>query len=988
MKPLGNPPEIWRALVQAVTEAKTPDALARVTVIAPTLHSARDVMSFLALHSPDGSGFVNVEVTTLIQWARKVSQTFPTFLTRSEATALHREGAVRKVLSQDPGVFVDLRDSSHTIEALARSVNTLEGISVPPEALKISTLASEVHRIHGEVAGILRAAFYSQPEVMETTNKWLRETDPDLGAMILFLLEDPLHPLESALYESLRQHRNTTVIEWVPDPENTIVDAVRVVTAPDPEEEARTIARLVVGALDDGVPGHRILVALAAEDPYRVLIHRAFDDAGVHVAGSAPRQLADQAISHHLLEFLKLRVSNPIDPVAVLDALASGALETSGRDLPSRSAIERTYRRLRFSSEDEYDPIDPDDPDFRELEIRDKFLGYIAEIEAGIEKIHACQNWQDVSIVLVKFLKEFFEPKGKKARIKDRLGVSLKERFEDLMALPLELGLLDNVAPSPDPASIVAKLEHLIGASRKNRERIGHGVSVATIEECLGRDIDLAIVCGVAEGFAPPRFAPDPLIPEEFIEALGAGLASPIVRAQRRKDHFFHVLQSAQSEAIVTVPRGDLRGAGERVPSRWLAARMSNEGTINNAEHVPSQRRGYSHGAPGAARRASNPRERRIREGMTTGKIGFANSDRPLMTTDFDQSLQLISDRQAKRFSRFNGNLSAHSAEALLPDRQFSPTSLERYVTWPLSFFLVDVLDAKPLDELVLSSEMDALHRGTLIHKVLERFLLKAIDDGTTPPFQYLRELLQEESSKLKDSYGTFWVQVFFDRAVKDIGTELEGWFEEHVRRVESGWQVKEAEKVFGNPPLKTGIVDSAVAVELDGGGQILFKGQVDRIDMSSEGQIQVIDYKAGSRISLEKLESNPPSLGRTKFQLGVYGLFAQSLDMSQASDKTALASYWFTKYSAEVNSEGDPACYVTISLEETILDEFQDDIRAVVSLIQDGLFPPKAPEFGFDRYTDLQSQETVGDLWSGMKDSPSLARFREVFGLDEEESE
>lgn len=988
MEPLSKPLGVWGLLVQAVTEAKAADPLAQVTVIAPTLHSARDVMSFLAQHSPEGFGFVNVEVTTLVQWAKRISQTFPTFLTRSETKALHREGAVRKVLSKNPGVFVDLRDSPHTIEALARSVHTLEGISVPPEALKISTLASEVHRIHDDVAGILHPAFFSQPEVIEATDTWLRKADPDLGTVILFLLEDPLHPLESALYKSLREHRNTTTIEWFADAENTIANAVRIITAPDPEEEARTIARLVVAALDDGIPGHRILIAMAAEDPYRVLIHRALDDAGVQVAGLAPRQLVDQAISHHLLQFLKLRVDHPIDPVTVLDALASGALETSGRNLPSRPKIERAYRKLRFSSEEDYDPIDPNDPDFRELEIRDKFLGYIAEIEAVIEEIYACQNWQDVSILLVRFLKEFCEPKGRKAKIKDRLGVSLKERFEDLMALPPELGLLDDIAPTPDPVSIVAKLEHLIRASRKNRERIGHGVSVATIEECLGREIDIAIVCGVAEGFAPPRFAPDPLIPEEFIEALGAGLASPIVRAQRRKEHFFQVLQSAQSGAVVTIPRGDLRGAGERVPSRWLAARMSNEGTINNAEHVPSQRRGYSHGAPGVARRASNRRERRIREGMTAGKIGFADSDRPLMASDFDQSLQLISDRQAKLFSRFNGNLSAHSGEGLLPDREISPTSLERYVTWPLSFFLVDVLEARPLNELILSSEMDDLHRGTLIHKVLERFLLEAIDGGATPPFEYLSALLQEESSKLKDSYGTFWVQVFFDRAVKEIATELEGWFEEHVRRVESGWQVKEAEKVFGGPPLKTGIVDSAVSVELDDGGKILFKGQVDRIDISADGQIQVIDYKAGSRTSLQKLEGNPPSLGRTKFQLGVYGVFAQSLEMAQASGKTALASYWFTKYSDEVNSEGEPACYVTISLEETIVDELKDDIRAVVGLIQEGLFPPNAPEFGFDRYTDLQGQETVSDLWSGMKDSPSLARFREVFRLDEEDSE
>lgn len=988
MKPLGAYPEVWGALAHAVAESKAADPLARVTVIAPTLHSARDVMSFLAHNSPEGFGLVNVEVTTLVQWAKTVSQTFPSFLNRLEANALHREGAVRRVLSQNPGVFVDLRESPHTIEALARSVQTLEGIAVPPEALEISTIAADVHRIHDDVAGMLRPTFYSQPEVLEAVDAWVREGDPNFGIMILFLLEDPLHPLEAALYTSLRQHRQTTAIDWIQVPENTIAESVRIVTAPDPEEEARTIARLVVGALEDGIPGHRILVAMAAEDPYRVLLHRALDDAGVQVAGLAPRQLIDQAISHHLLGFLKLRVGSPIDPVTVLDALASGALETSGRDLPSRPKIERAYRKLRFSADEIYEPVDPNDEDFLDLEIRDKFLRYIGEIEAGIEKIHACKDWEEVSLKLVAFLKEFFEPKGRKAKIKDRLGVSVKERFQNLVDLPPQLSSLNNVAPPPDPASIVAKLEHLIVASRTNRQRIGHGVSIATIEECVGRDIEIAIVCGVAEGFAPPRFAPDPLIPEEFVEALGAGLASPIVRAQRHKKHFFHVLQSGQSAAIVTIPRGDLRGAGERVPSRWLATRMSHAGTIDGAEHVASQRRGYSHGAPGPSRRASNRRERRIREGITAGNISFADSDRPHIAEDFEQSLLLISDRQAQRFTRFNGNLSAHSAEGLLPNREFSPTSLERYATWPLSFFLVDVLGAYPLDELVLSSEMDPLHRGTLIHKVLELFLLKAIEGKETPPLDYLLELLQEESSKLKASYGTFWVQVFFDRALEDIATELEGWLEEHNDRVARGWKVKEAEKRFGNPRVKTGIPESAVPVALDDGGTILFKGQVDRIDVSSAGQIQVIDYKAGSRISLEKLSVNPPSLGRTKFQLGVYGLFARGLKMAQSSDETLLASYWFTKYSDEVTSDGDPACYVTISLDEAMIEEFERDVRAVVSLIQDGLFPPKAPEFGFDRYTDLQGQETVSDLWSGMQNSPSLARFREVFGLEEEGSE
>jgi hypothetical protein len=979
----------WQALAAAVNSFKEADPLAAVTIITPGLHSARDVLNFVGRHSPSSQGLVNIQVIPLGQWATSLTRVLPEFVNRSEAKALHREGAVRSVVAQDAGVFLDLRESPRTIQAIAKSAQVLEGIAIPPAALQVSALTSDVVRIHHEVSALLKSGFFTMPEVFEAASTLVQSANESVGNVIVFLPEEPQHPSEEEFLQVVTERDATTVIrlENIPEP-GDILSQARIITAADPEEESRAIARIVVSAISEGTPGHRIAIAYTSEDPYRVLLHRALDDAGIAVAGTAPRQLSDHSMSRHLLELLALPTEQRLSPVLVLNALASGALIVERGSLPSRNKLEKVYRKLRFnvdttSSEDEGAEENADD-----VKIREQFVAYLVALEAEIRSVQDATAWDEVADRLRDFLESNFAPGRSRGRTKDLHGTSLKEWFGELSELPAQLRSLDGIAPSPSAASVVSELDHLITHARRTRHRLGHGVSVSPVQDCVARDVDLLIVCGLAEGFAPPRFAPDPLLPEEFLIALDAGLPTSADRPAIRKRQFFTALHSSRDRIILTCPRGDLRGAGERVPSRWLAPRLNFDGAVDNAENVRSMRDGFAFGVPGFTGPAATSRELKIREGLAAGTVSFPESVSPKLREDFGQAMDLIRDRLERRFTRFNGNLTSAADQGLLPEGAISPTSLERYAGWPLSFFFVDILDAPPLDDLVLSSEMDALHRGNLLHRVLERFVLETSQEPDKLEPEALESLLQEEARALKKTYGAFWIDVFFDRAVADLARELSEWFDVHEERLRAGYTVDGTERVFGRPGMEADAQNPPVVVEFDDGLVLRFRGQIDRLDSTPEGGVEVIDYKSGNITYLEKIAKNPPTLNKTKFQLAIYGLFALADSQRDHTMPPPIASYWFTKASGSRDDAGDAQCFVSITLDEATVDQAGSDITDLARLIQGGYFPPGAPLSGFDRYTDLQTKDTITDLWDGMKHDPALAPFLAVFGPLEEEEE
>ena len=122
----------------------------------------------------------------------------------------------------------------------------------------------------------------------------------------------------------------------------------------------------------------------------------------------------------------------------------------------------------------------------------------------------------------------------------------------------------------------------------------------------------------------------------------------------------------------------------------------------------------------------------------------FGNSlhfDRRLIECDirgsqaFARALEAASARFAERYSAWDGALGPDALEAiavLLPDEApLSATSLESYATCPQRFMLERLLRIKAVSEPEQVVRIDALSRGSVIHRIFERFYEEV--EGRTP---------------------------------------------------------------------------------------------------------------------------------------------------------------------------------------------------------------------------------------------------------------
>jgi hypothetical protein len=990
----------WAQLSEAVAQLKSEDPFASVTIVTPGYFGARDVLHRLVRDQSERQGLLNVRAFPAVELAHLLVRGHTDFASRAEVNNVVREGAIRGVLAKDAGVFGALAESRHTIRALATSLATLDGVTIPDAVLGQSALTDDVLRIDRGVKNSLAKDYFTPEELFRYGSTIFAEkggVGHDLGYIIVFLPVRAKTAAERLFGEQLSQLAWATIL-WPAGPittevESGLLESATIVSASNPDDEARAIARMVVARLDTGLAGHRVAVLLSAEDPYRVLVQRYLDEAGVAVAGKSSRQLRDHSMVRHLLDLLGQPHSEQQGPIPVLNALASGALVCRNKKVPSLATLERVFRRLRFGSDEEHgadsdiDVDEYDDAIKRDLIVRDVFMDYLADLGRDIRHVQYSPTWAEAVQRLSSFIGLHFRPRKTRMAVRDLHGVSLRDWYDELLVSVDRLSGLDSASPPPNSDSIVDELEQVFSSASRNREKVGQGVFVGSIADGVARDTDVVIVCGIAEGFAPPRFSPDPLLPEEFVAELGGVVptARELIRDQR--EQFFRALMSADTEVIVTYPRGDLRGSGDRVPSRWLASRLTESGHVSDLVEVASLYEGLVYGSPEQDGPIATSRERRLREVAAQTPVTFSEQDKVRYPheVDFLHSGQMIRDRLDGIFSRFNGNLTSRADRGLLPDRALSPTSVERYATAPLSFFLHDILRATPLDPLVLSSEMDALNRGTLVHDTLEKWV-NAREAGGPSDLDSLEEILRHEAKILKKNYGTFWVDLFYQRAIDALVEELSGWHAEHLARLARGLTVVGTEMAFGDDhALQPAMAKRKVAITLPDGTAVSFSGKIDRIDQLPGAGLEVIDYKTGNKKYLKDLETNPPTDSRKKFQLGIYGLLARQLALELPQDNHPIASYWFTQESGGAEAGERSECYVTITLSESDFETLTDDLSAVVELIRDGYFPPKPADSPFDPYTKLQGKETLELLWGKIRADSDVAPLLEVFDTGED---
>lgn len=960
-------------------------AFAPVHVIVPTRGGSLDVTRYLAHQLSDFGGVINVHASTAAELAQQLFINSSSVRGRHEASLTLREAAARSALSAAPGLFGKLAERQATVQAVARTSALMDMIP-ETEMLQNSPapLTREIIALHSTIRKTLSATCYFPDEVFAVARKELQDPSvvSSLGSLIVFgeisSKHSPEHEFVTELthisrvvsgrsIEPVTQNASNVAILG-----NPLVTQAQIISATDADEEARAIARLVAEQLSEGTPGNRIGIFVTASEPYRALLDRHLSEAGISWTGKATRQLIDTSVARNVLAFLSSN-TDLIDTRLVLNAMAERALLPQDKHFPSPTEAERLYRHIANSDQDEEPQTEEEKRQAERLAI---FTEYISQLSAELLTLKQSENWLLVANRIQHLVNTHFTPshKGKPRFTSDEDDFETPDVWRQEIDLAIaQLGTLDGVAPAPTPAAIREQLEASINSRYLRHGKMGTGVLISSLNSGNMRDLDVVIVCGLAEGVAPPRIYENPLFPDSFIEQLGSPVPTSLDRVRSLHTQFLSTLNSARTRTILTYPRGNLRGGGDRVISRWISAEFASEEDIKILE-VGSFLEGILTGKPTKTHLAATPQARKLARYRTDPNALASLSPE----SDLAHALDMRRDRRRAVFSRYNGNVSEVAEHVVVLDRTISPTSIEMYRKTPMSYFLKYVLRASTLNDVVQSPVLDSLTRGTLIHKALELWILDVMANRNDGGIDSLLTQAEATCAEFKEKFGSYWIEQFWLIEKNSIFEDLRDWHETNVGLLEDGWIPSAAEARFPTTDTEHPVQLNGVVIELlDGSPQLSFSGQIDRYDRLPDGSIHVIDYKGGKSNSFESISQSNPTADGYKYQLAIYGRLAQLILSEEDSAETVKASYWFVRKDSE--------SFVSISMNEAVMEKLQTDLTALAHDVRAGVFPP-IPGGPFDPYSVLLNLDDMARIWDGISVSEELLNLTDFWAFSEEE--
>ena len=214
---------------------------------------------------------------------------------------------------------------------------------------------------------------------------------------------------------------------------------------------------------------------------------------------------------------------------------------------------------------------------------------------------------------------------------------------------------------------------------------------------------------------------------------------------------------------------------------------------------------------------------------------------------------------RTKALTTWDGVLNANGDIAISRHRRsISPTRLETYATCPYRYFLQSLLRLEELEEPETIERLSALHRGSLIHDIFDRFLTRFSSELSKGWEQraelqaklrvLAEERCQEAEGRGEGGYPLVWE---FDKAA--IYEDLVRWLDLQLQEQERSdlhpraFEVRFGRSWFGEPREGNGYsTDEPVSLAFDN-FTLRFHGRIDRIDWDDDvSSFRVIDYKTG----------------------------------------------------------------------------------------------------------------------------------------------
>jgi len=925
----GDGDGVMAALSAAVGEVKGSDPLAPVTVVAPSAYAALAARRSLGgTPGPEGrGGIANVNFTTVDKLVRQLG--VPVLGARGLRLApgpVDLE-AVRTGALSSRGWLAELVGHPRGLRALREAVTELRRCPAPTVAAmgrrlgRIGDLARLLDgvRIHLHERGF--ADTVDLAEAAATAASRTPGTLIPLGAVLCFDL-GATAPSEGVVLDLVRARTGAGPV--VAGPAAPTLTEVRI--GADPDDEVAAAVRAVVASVDAGGASWRQAIFHPPGPSYPRALHQALESAGVAANGPETRRLDRSVAGSTLLGLFELAASD-WGRHEVMAWLSTGPVVTGPEHRPVPTS--------HWDSLSSQAGVVRGAPQWRERlgNLAARSPGLAAEADAlaeFVEHLVAATvvpggSWATHAMWAVGLLDRYLHP--------DHASWPAHEvaAAEQVRGVVLALGELDAVSDRTDHGAFARAVRTVLEETGLDTSELpdggfGDGVFVAPFGRARGLRFDGAVLVGMADALVPGGVGEDALLPEDVRRLdISGGLRTRLARLGELHDDVLAAVGAGTTRRVASYPRVDPRTGRAQVPSRWIAPLT---GAATRWRSVESFAAGIAAADPPLS----------VREFELHNMVRWAGQGRDPALSPVARSagrlgtgITAARDRMGAGFTRFDGNVGAGVVSPFVADAPMSATRLEAYAKCPRRFLYDRVLQVSKRTLPEELWQMEPAQRGTLVHAVLEAYLLERLAGAP----RSLPRLLAVAETQFDAAEGRGLVGKALlwrmDKAAirRDLVRfhDEEGDLEPLAAELEFGTGVEGAE-----PP---------VAVTLASGLEVRFKGKADRVDRAPSGELVVSDYKTGRQRVLADLKKDPVAGGRL-LQLPIYALAARA----RFGGETVRARYWL------LSEKRVAPCY-SLTITHDVQARFVEVLALIADGVEAGAFPGAPTETNGDRQFD-----------------------------------
>jgi len=1017
------------ALAKVMLAIKSREPLAQSTVIVPANLVGVSARRLLAARI--SSGLAGVRFETLLSLARRLAAPSISLNLRPITNPVVG-AAVRSALKSSSDLLRPVAHHPATEKAMIQSYRELRELDEEDlsSLSELSPRAAEIVRLHREIYRQLADDYIDEVDIHQAARSTVASGHPlidDLGSIVLHI-PDRFPKSGVDLISALSSEKSVSVILALTG--DTAADApiqvlvrhlggelneelrtahksrLLIRSVADPEEEIRLAIREVIEGAGSGIAFNQMAISHPGTRRYAHMIHQHLAAAEIPFNGVAGQRLSESLAARTLLSLLSLSEQD-LSRTAVMSFLSSGVvLGADGQPVPV-AAWEKLAREARVVSglsqwQERLDQYSIDQ-EARLVELKTNkadashlqkiseriqqakdLLGFIQSVDNDLADKKRPNNWSGLTKWATKLLDRYL---GAPTDLVDWPPDEI-DAYNKVGDLLRSLAGLGRIETAPSLENFRRAVADGLNRDISREGRYGTGVFVGGFGSTAGLDLERVIVVGLAEGTTPPRQHEDPLLPDTIRRALNGRL---LLTAERQSDLHRSVLATFAAGSInrvLTFARGDLGSRSATLPSRWLLdeveAELGERPSPAQLEDLTvdwfKTSSSFSHSLE-QLENPADPHEYALAELLREFHSGLPLDISKRRSNDsvLNRGIELLRAREAPELTKFDGLLD--NPELLFSiDKStiLTATSLEAWVECPYAYFMRHILAVGTVEDPADEDGMTSLVRGSLMHRILDRFLNESINANDLPypevpwsPIHHQRmDQICEEEFTLVESRGLTGRTLLWQRESNQLRQALSKFLLDDDKRRKDNMLTPVASEIpFGLEGVKP------LILHLSNERSLRFRGRIDRVDRDTDGSLFVTDFKTGKRRDSSKISENSPTLNGRYLQLPLYGLAAREL--LGTPNTHVETQYWFLL---------DGGTSVGHLISDLVLKQYNQTLTTITDDIGKGIFPARPPESSYGVGCDYCNPDGLGfsyttELWQRKRHDPRLNNYRHLLG-------